>query len=104
MLSPSARSLRSRIGAYKLHSTHDPRETTANARAAFLARFEDEVDPNRTLPDGERLRRADMARKSSFAALAYRSSVARAKRGATPDRATPQELGHDSDLIPARAA
>ena len=97
-------SLRGRIGAYKLHSTHDPRETTANARAAFLARFEDEVDPNRTLPDVERLRRASMARKAYFAALAYRSSVARAKRGATLDRVTPQEAESDRSHTTARAA
>ncbi len=74
--------LRGRIGAYRLHATHDPRVTTANARAAFLARFEDEVDPDRELPEGERLRRAQAARKAYFAALAYKSAVARSRKGA----------------------
>ena len=75
-----SRVLRGRIGAYKLHATHDPRVTTTNARAAFLARFEDEVDPERELPEAERLRRATMARKAYFAALAYKSAVARSRK------------------------
>lgn len=73
----SSHSLRGRIGAYRLHATHDPRQTTANARAAFLAKFLDDVDPS--LPQEERLRRADAARKAHFARLAYLSAVARAK-------------------------
>ena len=38
-LDAEARRLRGRIGAYRLHATHDPRETTAKARATFLASF-----------------------------------------------------------------
>jgi hypothetical protein len=72
--------LRGRIGAYRLHATHDPRETTAAARAKFLARFEREVDPDGLLPEPERLRRAEMARKAYFAALALKSSRTRARR------------------------
>ena len=82
----SERALAGRIGAYRLHATHDPRETTANGRAAFLARFEDEVDPDRQLPEPERQRRAAMARKAYFARLAYKSAVARARK-AVPDAA-----------------
>lgn len=78
----SSRSLRGRIGAYAMHSRNDSREVTANARAAFLARFETEVDPDRELPEAERLRRAMMARKAYFAALAYKSAVARARKAA----------------------
>lgn len=76
----SSFALRGRIGAYRLHATHDPRETTAAARAAFLGRFLAEIDPD--LPEPERLRRAASARKAYFAQLAYRSAVARAKKAA----------------------
>ena len=40
--------LRGKIGALVLHSRRDPRETTAPARAAFLKRFERQVDPDGT--------------------------------------------------------
>jgi len=76
-LSPSEASLRGRIGAYAMHATHDSRETTAAARAVFLKRFEREVDPDRVLPDAERQRRAQMARKAHFARLALKSARAR---------------------------
>ena len=39
-LSPAERSLRARLAAHAMHGQHDARATTANARAAFLARFE----------------------------------------------------------------
>lgn len=74
------RALRGRVGAYSLHASHDSREITAPARKAFLAGFEDQVDPERTLPPGERARRADMARKAHFARLAYLSAKARRRR------------------------
>jgi len=79
-MASAQRSLQGRIGAFVTHSRHDPRETTAAARATFLARFEDEVDPERVLSEPERLRRATMARKAYFARLAWRSSVARTKK------------------------
>lgn len=77
---PADMARRGRIGAYRLHATHDPRETTRNARAAFLARFEREVDPDRTLSEAERLRRAESARKAHFVRLALQSARARARR------------------------
>ena len=76
-LSASERSQRGRIGAYLMHARHDPRSTTAAARLAFSQRFVDMVDPNGTLPEPERLRRADAARKAHFAQLAYLSARAR---------------------------
>ena len=72
--------LRGRIGAYRLHATHDPRETTASARAAFLERFEREVDPDGTLAPAERQRRAEAARRAHFARLALASAKARRGR------------------------
>lgn len=79
-LTPAERSLRGRIGAYRMHALHDPRETTRAARAAFSQRFVDEVDPRRQLPERERLRRADAARRAHFARLAYLSARRRARR------------------------
>jgi hypothetical protein len=75
--------LRGRIGAYRLHATHDPRQTTQAARQAFLARFEAEVDPDGLLPPQERQRRALMARRAYFARLAMKSARTRAARGKT---------------------
>ena len=72
-------SLRGRIGAYRLHATHDPRDTTAKARAKFLERFLDEVDPDRILSESERLRRATYARRAYFSRLARLSVLKRAK-------------------------
>ena len=79
MLSSERASQIGRIGAHRLHATHDPTKTTARARAAFLARFEREVDPDGVLPEGERRRRAEYARKAHFARLALKSAQARAK-------------------------
>jgi hypothetical protein len=68
-----------RIGAYRLHATRDPRETTRAARAAFASKFEREVDPDRTLDPTERQRRATAARKAHFTRLALRSAQVRAR-------------------------
>ena len=64
-----------------LHARHDPRQTTAKARSSFLARFEREVDPERLLPEAERLRRAEYARRAHFARLALASARARSSKG-----------------------
>lgn len=78
---PAEMALRGRIGAYRLHATHDARETTKKAREAFLAKFIREVDPDRVLSEDERLRRAKAARSAYYAQLALRSRQARtAKR------------------------
>lgn len=79
-LTPAERSLRSRIGAYLMHARNDPRETTQAARAAFAQRFVNEVDPHRRLPEPERLRRADAARRAYFSRLAYLAARRRSRR------------------------
>ena len=76
----ASRALRGRIGAHRLHATHDPRETTEAARRAFWSSFEREVDPDGLLSPQERTRRADHARAAHFARLAYLSARARAAR------------------------
>ncbi len=79
-LTPGERSLRAQIGAHALHATHDPKQTTSNGRAAFLASFEDQVDPDRALPEDERKRRAEHARKAHFKRLALASVRARRRK------------------------
>jgi hypothetical protein len=80
-LSPSERTLRARLAAHTLHAKRDSRQTTANGRAAFLARFEREVDPDSALDPTERHRRAMYARRAYFTRLALAAVEARrAKR------------------------
>ena len=73
----TARTLAGRIGGLSLAAQRDPREYTAPARKAFLASFLDQVDPDRSLPEQERLRRAAAARKLHFTRLALKSVRAR---------------------------
>jgi hypothetical protein len=54
-----------------------------------MRRFEDQVDPERKLPEGERLRRAKQARKAPFAQLAFKSSRARQMDRRYGQRLTP---------------
>ncbi len=79
-LTAEERSLRGRAGAYAQQAAYDTRETTKAARVAFQDRFLDEVDPNRELPEIERLRRAEAAMRSHMARLALKSAQARRKR------------------------
>ncbi len=79
-LTPAERSLRARAAAYRLHSVYDSRQLTANARAAFQDRFTRQVDPDGILPEAERQRRAESARKAYYAALAAKSARGRRQR------------------------
>ena len=80
MLSATERTLRARVAAYSLHSQRDSRALTKNARVAFNQKFLDQVDPERTLAQGERDRRAAAARKAHFTRLALKSAQARRRR------------------------
>ena len=82
-LSPAERSLRARLAAYAMHAQHDTRRTSANGRAAFLARFEADVDPDGRLDPEERRRRAEHARSAYFARLALASVATRRARRAS---------------------
>ena len=87
---------RGRLGAFATLSRHDPRILTAAARARFLQRFLDEVDPDSQLPAAERDRRAQYARKRYFAELARKSAIARRKTRGTQAvvAATEREVDH----------
>jgi hypothetical protein len=79
-LTPAERTLRSRVAAHKSwENTANPTARTAPGRAAFLDRFERQVDPDGTLPPAIRAKRAEHARKAYFLALALKSSQARRK-------------------------
>lgn len=77
MLSPSERALRARIAAHALHAQGGT--STKAGTAAFLARFERQVDPAGTLAPEERARRAEHALKAHMSALALKASRARAR-------------------------
>ena len=77
-LTPEQRSIRARIGAYSLHAQGGT--NTAPASAAFLSRFEREVDPHSELAPEERARRSALARKAHMLRLSLKASQARSRR------------------------
>jgi hypothetical protein len=79
-VSAPSQAIRGRLGALALHSRYDSRQITAPARAAFLSRFEREVDPDGVLDPAERARRAEHAKRLYFTRLALKSAKARARR------------------------
>jgi hypothetical protein len=81
-LTPAERTLRARLAAHAMHGRHDVRATTAKARAVFLARFEQQADPEGLLIPAERERRAQQLRSAYFAQLALASAKARRARRA----------------------
>jgi hypothetical protein len=84
--SPTERTLRGRLAAHTLHARRDPQQTTANGRAAFLARFEREVDPEEALHPAERRRRAEQARRAYFIRLSLAAVQARRAKRAEQGR------------------
>lgn len=58
-------------------NTEDRTARTAAGTAALLAKFERQVDPDGTLPEAERIRRADSLRRAYFTELGIRSANAR---------------------------
>lgn len=83
-LTPEQRRQRARIAANTRWKNTDPVEASAAARAGFLAKFENEVDPNRVLTPEERSRRANVALRLHMQRLAFKSSKARRGRSSSP--------------------
>lgn len=78
-LTPEQLTLRARLAAHESWAaTADPTARTAPARAAFLDRFERQVDPDGVLDPVDRARRAEQAKKAYFLRLAFQSAKARA--------------------------
>jgi hypothetical protein len=80
-LTPAERSLRGRIGAYRLHALRDTLTVSAPGRAAATAaldaRLKAEVDPDGLLSPEELAKRVERARRAHFASLALRRSPKR---------------------------
>ncbi|MBA2756351.1 MAG: hypothetical protein H0U37_02765 [Chloroflexi bacterium] len=81
MLSPAQRKLRARAAAHALHAQGGT--NTKAGTAAFLERFERQVDPDGRLTPEERTRRAAHARRSYMTSLALKASRTRTKMAAT---------------------
>jgi hypothetical protein len=80
-LNAAERKLRARAAAHaSWANTSDPSARSQPGRDAFLARFEHEGDPHRELPEPERLRRAEHARKAYFTKLSLKAAQARRKK------------------------
>jgi hypothetical protein len=77
---PTPRRLRGRLGAAALHAKHSAVETTAAGRAAFLSRFEREVDPEGQLSPEERAVRAAHALRAHMLRLSLASAKVRRGR------------------------
>jgi hypothetical protein len=71
--------MRSRLAAHTMHARGGT--STAAATAAFLSKFEREVDPDGVLAPDVRAKRAEHARKAHMTRLALKSAQAR-RRGA----------------------
>jgi hypothetical protein len=86
-LTPSQRQTRSRHGSHKSWAnTVDRTARTAPGRAGLLRKFEDQVDPDRTLTPQERAKRVESARKAFYVRLSYLAVKARrARAGADED-------------------
>ncbi len=74
---PVVRRQVARIGGLTRAARYDGHKITHAARRGFMARFEEEVDPDRQLPVSERQRRAEAAMRAHMARLALRSAKAR---------------------------
>jgi hypothetical protein len=76
MLDAAGKTRRARIAAHTMHA--QGKTNTAPARAALDKKFLDQVDPDRTLPEPERAKRALHARSAFYVRLAHESAQRRA--------------------------
>jgi hypothetical protein len=77
---PKSKSLPHQIAANIRWSKEDPTEQGIKMRAGLDAKFLREVDPNNELPEPERLRRAESARKAYYQRIALISAKNRKAR------------------------
>jgi hypothetical protein len=81
-LTPEERTLRGRLAAHAAHAKHGGTAMTTAARKAgpgHLEYYFDDVDPDRSLPEPERVKRAEQAKKAYYARLSFLSAKARRK-------------------------
>jgi hypothetical protein len=79
-LTPTQRTLRARIAANTRWAQENPKANAERGQAGLLAKFENQVDPDLVLPQAERTRRAEAARRAHMQQLAFRSSKVRGTR------------------------
>jgi hypothetical protein len=79
-LSAEQRRIRASIAANDRWSREDAHPAMAKVREGFDRKWEDQVDPARTLSDIERRRRAKAAMRAHMQRMALRSSRKRAER------------------------
>ena len=82
-LSAEQRQQRARMGGTATAARHDPKEYTQAAHEGWRNRFLNEVDPRGELPERERQRRADAARRLYMQKLAWKSAQARRRNKAS---------------------
>mgnify|MGYP001381481442 CR=1 FL=1 len=73
-------SIQQSIKAHRMHAKHDPRVTTAKARAAWAERFLQQADPEGVLSPEERERRAYHLMRAHMKTMALKSAEARSKK------------------------
>lgn len=79
---PAERKLAAQIAAHESWAnTPDRSARTAKARAALMAKFEKQADPEGKLLPAERAKRAEHLRKAHFKRLALASAKARRNGG-----------------------
>jgi hypothetical protein len=92
-LTDTERTMRARIGGYRLHALHDTMVVSAPGRKAAAdsleARLLAEIDPDGSLPPDQRAVRLARARKAHYTQLAYRSARARSRRAQKATGSTP---------------
>lgn len=100
--SPAERKLAAQIAAHESWAnTPDRSKRTAKARAALMAKFEKQADPEGKLLPAERAKRAEHLRKAHFQRLALASAKSRriaksAKNSAEKAETELRELGGDA--------
>lgn len=81
-MTPAQRSLRARIATQTAWANCPDRTAKAkHAQAGLLRKFEDQVDPERKLPEDERLKRAKALRRAHMSRLAYNREKAKRDGG-----------------------
>lgn len=83
----TTRSVIASIAADTRWAFEDPAAQSERARRNIEKRFEELVDPSRTLPPDERAKRAARAKRAYFKTLALKSAQARRKGNLAPDAA-----------------
>jgi hypothetical protein len=79
--SPEDRALIARIAAQARWAKEDPAEQGAKMRAGLEQRWLREVDPDGVLPQAERFRRAESAKRAHMNRMALRSAQVRRSCG-----------------------